>query len=60
VHGKGRVPEELGAIEVCKYMGGWTWDDYLAQPAWLVDLVRGKMNLDAEYERFRAKQSKNA
>lgn len=56
VHGGGKVDEELIALEVMRYMGGWDWKTYLEQPDWLIDLIKGKMNMDQEFKKFQAKQ----
>lgn len=37
-------------VEVCKYMG-WDYYKYNDQPVWFIELIKLKMNLDAEHQR---------
>ena len=39
---------------------GWTWDDYLSQPADLIDELETRMIAQADAETKRAKQAERA
>jgi hypothetical protein len=37
-------------LEICERMG-WTYDEYMDQPAWLLDLLVHKMEIEAKKEK---------
>ena len=53
--GKGTITTEMMAVQVCKYMN-WDYYQYENQPAWFIELVTMKMNLEAEYHNKEQKQ----
>jgi len=49
-YGKGRLHPDMQMVILCKEMN-WTYEEYLRQPDWFLDLLVLKMNLDSEYEK---------
>lgn len=45
----------MQAIVVCERFG-WTFDEYMAQPAFFLRLINEKIVMDAKAEKLRAKQ----
>lgn len=43
----GRMTEEMMIISVCREMG-WTYWEYLIQPAWFLDMIIDQMRIDSE------------
>lgn len=54
------MSEEIIAIEICRYMGGWDWETYLSQPTWFVQLIRDKMNAEARVDNAQRKMQEIA
>lgn len=46
--GKAYLDEQMSIVILCCDMG-WTYQEYLSQPEWFLDLLRIKRNFDAEY-----------
>ena len=51
-------PNEFSIIEVCKYMGGWTYWDYLKAPNKFIEMVELKMSTDNSFISAKTKSSK--
>jgi hypothetical protein len=51
------APEVIMA-ELCRTMG-WTWNDYLAQPQWLIDTLLGMMSAEGDKSRQDSDTSKS-
>jgi len=45
--GEGSLPEEILIAEICERFG-WTWQEYLEQRAWLVELIVEKIKAEGE------------
>jgi len=54
--GSGTVGEEMSVAMLCEHMK-WTWQEYLAQPLWLIQALRVKLKEEAEHQ---ARESKKA
>lgn len=44
---------------ICEHMH-WTWQDYLAQPLWLLDSLRVKLEAEGKHQRAENEKAKNA
>ena len=34
-------------VAICEEMG-WTYEEYMAQPVWFIDLLKDKLQIDSE------------
>lgn len=41
------MQSEMVTVAVCEHMG-WDYITYLAQPAWFIDLIIGKLEIDTK------------
>lgn len=58
LYSQGKVTPEMKMVALCEKMG-WTYQQYLAQPTFFLDLLWGKLDIDAQIrERNIAKQNK--
>ncbi len=46
--GKGELPEEIIITEICKDYG-WTYQEFLSQPYWFIEIILIKMKLEGEF-----------
>jgi hypothetical protein len=46
LYSAGKLSEEMFVVEVCK-MFGWTYDEYLDQPTFFLELISEKYRIDA-------------
>jgi len=49
------MAELMQIVAICQEMG-WTYDEYLDQPTWFIDLLKAKLEIDSDELR---KQIKN-
>jgi len=56
-YGKGFLDSMMAAAVICADYG-WTYEQYLAQPTWFIELIKGKMKIDSQREEKAAKKSK--
>jgi len=49
-NGKGRLDPDMAVVLLCSEMK-WTYEEYINQPAWFLDLLALKTNLEGEYNR---------
>lgn len=54
--GRGKVSEEIIAAMICEKTG-WTYDQYLDQPASFIELMKLKMRLDVEHQEQEVKKT---
>jgi len=52
--GEGSLPEEILIAEICEKFG-WTFQEYLEQPAWFVELIVEKIKAEGEEIKRREK-----
>jgi len=52
------MPEEMQAVALCEKFG-WTYEEYLRQPLWLIQASWIKMSIDNEAERDEAEREKS-
>jgi hypothetical protein len=48
--GSGTLPEEMIAAIICEKFG-WTYEEYLDQPHWFIEIIKTKLREDAEFEK---------
>jgi hypothetical protein len=56
--GHGTVPEEVVIAQMCRNMH-WTYDEYLAQPQWFVELLEGMLRVDLKESERQLKKEKS-
>ncbi len=42
---KGKMDSDMVMIAICQEMG-WTYEEYLNQPIWFINLLKAKMIID--------------
>lgn len=52
------MSEEMQAVALCEKFG-WTYEEYLRQPLWLIQASWIKMSIDADAEREEAERAKS-
>jgi len=55
--GFGKVDEEVAIIDILERFG-WTYQEYLSQPHWVIKAIYLKTKLDNEYKRQQEKNGK--
>jgi len=53
--GEGSLPEEILIAEICEKFG-WTYQQYLEQPAWFVELIVEKIKMEGEEMKRRERE----
>ena len=56
--GKGEVPEEILIAELCERYG-WTYEEYLNAPDWLIETIKLKFSIEAEYQKSEMDKTKH-
>lgn len=56
--GKSFCPREFSIIEICKYMGGWSYRDYTEAPNKFIEMIELKMATDNEFMNGKLNSSK--
>lgn len=50
-------PNEFSIIEICKYMGGWSYREYMEAPNRFIEMVELKMSVDNSFINAKIKSS---
>jgi hypothetical protein len=53
----GRMDESMQMVAICQDFG-WTYEEYIAQPAYFIQLIKQKMIIDAKERELEAKRHK--
>jgi len=53
--GEESLPEEIIIVEICERFG-WTYQEYLEQPAWFIDLIIEKNKTESQEMKRREKE----
>lgn len=53
----GKMDSSMQMVAICQEFG-WTYQQYVSQPAWFLTLIREKMIRDNKEQERRLKQSK--
>ncbi len=51
------MPTEIEVVAICEHMH-WTFQQYEAQPLWLLDALRVKLGEDGTYQRQQSNRKK--